>query len=154
LGIPIPIFIHSSYRAAVDPERMRAIVESARVARLATVAADGRPHLVPVCFVLLSEVVYSAVDHKPKRSTRLRRIANIEATGRACLLVDRYSEDWSALHWVRLDGAARVVTDPTERERAVSALVAKYDQYAGRPPTGPVLALDVRRWSGWAASGG
>jgi PPOX class probable F420-dependent enzyme len=131
---------------------MRRLAESARVAHLATVGADGRPHLVPVCFVLLGDVVYSAVDHKPKRTTRLRRVANIEATGRACLLVDGYSEDWSALWWVRLDGAGRVVDDPVEAARAVTALTGKYPQYAGRAPAGPVIAVDVTRWSGWSAS--
>jgi PPOX class probable F420-dependent enzyme len=133
---------------------MRAIVASARVARLATVSADGRPHLVPVCFVVLGDVGYTAVDYKPKRGGRLRRIANIEATGRACLLVDQYSEDWSALYWVRMDGSARVVGHDRERERAITALVAKYDQYAARPPSGPVLAVDIQRWSGWASSDG
>jgi PPOX class probable F420-dependent enzyme len=131
---------------------MRRLAESARVAHLATVGADGRPHLVPVCFVLLGEAAYTAVDHKPKRSTRLRRFANVEATGRACLLVDGYSEDWSALWWVRLDGDGRAVGDPAEAARAVRALTAKYPQYSGRPPAGPVLAVDVTRWTGWSAA--
>ncbi|HEX7746867.1 MAG TPA: TIGR03668 family PPOX class F420-dependent oxidoreductase [Micromonosporaceae bacterium] len=129
-----------------DPRRL---VESARVARLATVDADGRPHLVPVCFVLIGEVVYSAIDEKPKRSTRLRRLANIEATGRACVLIDEYHEDWSALWWVRLDGHGRVVTDPAEADRALATLTAKYPQYVERPPRGPVLALTITNWSAW-----
>jgi PPOX class probable F420-dependent enzyme len=127
-------------------------VGSTRVAHLSTVGADGRPHLVPVCFVLIGDVVYTAVDHKPKRSTRLRRLANIEATGHACVLIDQYSEDWSALWWVRLDGRGRVVNDPAERERAVAALVDKYQQYADQPPAGPVLAVDVTGWTSWSAT--
>jgi len=130
---------------------MRGLVERARVAHLATVAADGQPHIVPVCFVLSGEVAYSAVDLKPKRGPRLRRMANIEATRHACLLVDRYSEDWSALWWVRLDGPGRVVADPVEAARAISALVGKYQQYAERTPAGPVLAVDIARWSSWSA---
>jgi PPOX class probable F420-dependent enzyme len=130
---------------------MRERVSAARVGRLATVSADGRPHAVPVCFALVGDVVYSAVDQKPKRSTRLRRIANVEATGRACLLVDEYDEDWSALWWVRLDGTARIV-DGDEARRAVVALVEKYRQYAERPPAGPVLALDLAQWNGWSGS--
>jgi PPOX class probable F420-dependent enzyme len=129
----------------------RHLVESARVGHLATTGSDGQPHIVPVCFALVGDVVYSAVDHKPKRSTRLRRIANIQATGRACLLVDEYDEDWTRLWWVRADGPARVVDDPAESRRAVAALSAKYPQYAERPPTGAVLAIDVSRWSEWSA---
>ena len=90
---------------------MRGFVSAAPVGRLATVGADGAPHVVPVCFVLVADTAYSAVDDKPKRSRRLRRLANIEATGRACLLVDEYDDDWSRLRWVRLDGHGRLVED-------------------------------------------
>jgi PPOX class probable F420-dependent enzyme len=138
----------------VDPQGQRRLVESARVARLGTVSDDGLPHVVPVCFVLLGDVVYSAVDDKPKRGTRLRRLANIEATRRACLLVDEYREDWSALWWVRLDGEGRLVDDPAEAARARVALTVKYPQYADRPPRGPVLAVAVTRWSAWSAGAG
>jgi PPOX class probable F420-dependent enzyme len=126
-------------------------VSQARVGRLATVSEQGLPHLVPVCFALHDDVVYSAVDHKPKRTTRLRRTANIEATGSACLLVDAYDEDWSVLWWVRLDGRGRVVADRAETERAIGALVDKYPQYREQPPGGPILALDITRWTGWSA---
>ena len=132
---------------------MRHRVSSARVGRLATVDADGWPHAVPVCFVLLGEAAYSSVDHKPKRHRRLRRLSNIAADGRACLLIDSYGEDWSALWWVRLDGRARIVDDPAEAVAATDALVAKYPQYASRRPEGPVVALDITAWSGWSSSG-
>jgi PPOX class probable F420-dependent enzyme len=131
---------------------MRRRVEEAPVGRLATVGADRRPHAVPICFTLRGEVAYSAIDHKPKRPGRLRRIANLQQTGRACLLVDEYAEDWSALWWVRLDCRGRLVGDPAESAGAVSALVGKYPQYRERPPEGPVIALDIDRWTGWSAA--
>lgn len=130
----------------------RGLVERARVGRLATVDGDGRPHAVPVCFVLDGETVYSAVDGKPKSGRPLRRLANIEATGRACLLVDHYEDDWSALWWVRLDGTARVLAGGTEAGRALESLARKYPQYAERTPPGPVIAVDVTRWSAWSAT--
>jgi PPOX class probable F420-dependent enzyme len=132
---------------------MRQLAEPARVGHLGTVSADGHPHVVPVCFVLIGEVAYTAVDHKPKRTTQLRRIDNLTATGHACLLIDQYGEDWSALWWVRLDGHGRVVEDPGEVVRALAGLRDKYPQYAETPPAGPVIALDVARWSGWSARG-
>lgn len=135
----------------MDPGTARRLVGAARVARLATVSADGAPHAVPVCYALVGDVVYTAVDHKPKRHSRLRRVANLEATGHASLLVDEYTEDWSRLWWVRMDGCGRVVDDPDEAGRARSALVARYPQYAGRPPEGPVLAIHIDRWVGWSA---
>jgi PPOX class probable F420-dependent enzyme len=133
---------------------MRRRLTAARVGRLATTGADGRPHAVPVCFALLDDIVYSAVDHKPKRHRRLRRLANIEATGHACLLVDEYGEDWSTLWWVRVDGLGRIVDDPAETARALSALAGKYPQYRDRPPEGPVVAVDITGLAGWSARAG
>lgn len=135
----------------MDPWEARRRFAGARVARLATVAADGRPHLVPMVFAVAGDIVYSAVDHKPKRTTALRRLANIAANPRVALLVDHYDEDWTALWWVRADGAARVLDPP--RPDAVSLLVDRYRQYRDRPPAGPVLAVEVSRWSGWSALG-
>jgi PPOX class probable F420-dependent enzyme len=136
----------------VEPAAIRSRVEKSRVARLATVDGNGAPHLVPICFVLLGDTVYTAVDHKPKRRSRLKRIANIEATGLACLLIDEYDDaDWTQLWWVRLDGSARIADDPGEMRAARSALVGKYPQYARTPPPGPIIALDVTRWTSWSA---
>jgi len=127
----------------------RARLADARVARLATVTAEGSPHLVPCCFVLVGDTVYSAVDGKPKTTLALRRLANIAAHPRASLLVDHYDDDWSTLWWVRVDAAARVVADPGERELALERLTAKYPQYVRTPPPGDVLALDITRWRMW-----
>jgi PPOX class probable F420-dependent enzyme len=122
------------------------------VGRLATVTASGKAHVVPMCFAMIGDVVYSAVDHKRKRSTNLRRMANIVATGSTSLLVDHFEEDWSSLWWVRLDGTGRLVEDEDEAAVAIEALIAKYPQYQQRPPDGPIMAIDVQQWTGWSAS--
>jgi PPOX class probable F420-dependent enzyme len=135
-----------------DAERRRRVAE-ARVARLATVGADGAPHLVPVVFALVEDVVWSAVDAKPKTTQRLRRLANVAATGRASLLVDSYDEDWRELWWVRVDGPAEVLPAADARaEAAVDALVGKYPQYRAARPTGPVLAVRCETWRSWSAT--
>jgi PPOX class probable F420-dependent enzyme len=132
---------------------MRERVRAARVARLATVGASGRPHLVPFCFVLDGDVLYSAVDRKSKRTVELRRLENVDAEPRLCVLVDHYEEDWTRLWWVRLDGRGRrLATGTAEEERALGLLGAKYDQYRAQPPPGPVLRIDVDAWRGWTAS--
>jgi PPOX class probable F420-dependent enzyme len=128
---------------------MRTRVAGARVGRLATVTDEGRPHLVPCCFALVGDTVYSAVDAKPKSTLALRRLANVRATGHASLLVDHYDDDWSALWWVRVDGAGRVVESGPERDTALAALATKYEQYRRTPPPGPVVALDITRWRAW-----
>jgi PPOX class probable F420-dependent enzyme len=138
----------------MDSETMRALVSRAPVGRLATVRRDGRSHIVPICFVVTDDVVYSAVDEKPKRHQQLQRVSNVRATGTASLLIDEYHDDWSRLWWVRLDGRARLVDSSAEAERAISSLSDKYPQYRDQPPTGPVLALDVERWVGWSATTG
>lgn len=136
----------------VDADEARGRFAAARVARLATVAADGAPHLVPAVFAVVDDVVWSAVDDKPKSTRALRRLANIAAHPRVSLLVDHYDDDWTRLWWVRADGTARVL-EPTDSATRVGrdALVARYPQYEHRPPGGPFVAVDVDAWRGWSA---
>ena len=131
---------------------LEARVAAARVARLATIDAEGRPHLVPICFALDGAVLYSAVDEKPKRTKRLKRLENIRGHPEVAVLVDRYDEDWSRLWWVRLRGEGRILAGGSERDHALSLLAKKYAQYRAEPPTGPVVAVDVREWRGWSAT--
>ena len=139
--------------STLDGEQARARFASARVARLATVDAQGRPHVVPLVFAVDGDRVVSAVDHKPNRSNDLRRLANITANPDVALLVGHYAEDWTTLWWVRADGRARVLL-PADREAraAIELLVGRYPQYAEQPPDGPVLVVDISRWSGWSAA--
>jgi len=140
----------------MDPAQARERFAAARVARLATAGADGRPHLVPVVFAVDGDTLYTAVDDvKPKTTTRLRRLANIAANPAVALLADHYDDDWTALWWVRADGTARLVEpDDAEAARARALLAARYPQYRDAPPPGVAIAVDVTRWSGWAAAGG
>jgi PPOX class probable F420-dependent enzyme len=133
----------------MDIVRARRQLEDARIGRLGTITSDGRPHLVPCCFVLVGEVAYTAVDAKPKSTVMLRRIRNIEAHPATCLLVDHYEEDWSALWWVRLDGRGRIVDSPAEADDAKDALRAKYRQYRQLAIPGPVIAIDGATWTSW-----
>jgi PPOX class probable F420-dependent enzyme len=132
-----------------DPDLARRVAD-ARVGRLATIDDDGRPHLVPFCFALAGETVYSAIDWKPKRSRELRRLRNIREREWATVLIDHYEEDWAALWWVRLRGRARVLDGGAEFDRALAALAEKYPQYRREPPPGPVIAVDVSEWRSWS----
>jgi PPOX class probable F420-dependent enzyme len=130
----------------VETAEARRRFAGARVARLATVG----PHIVPVTFAVEGDSIFTAVDHKPKRTTALRRLANIERDPHVSLLADEYSEDWSGLWWARADGTAVV---HERHPHAVELLRERYPQYAERPPGGPVIEVSVERWSGWAAAG-
>ena len=131
---------------------MRRRVRTARVARLATIDPDGRPHLVPIVFVLDGQRLYSAVDAKPKRSRRLRRVANARERPDVSVLVDHYEDDWGRLWWVSLRGRARVLDTGEEAERALRLLADKYEQYRRERPGRPVLAVDILEWRSWDAS--
>ena len=123
---------------------------AAEVARLATVDAGGRPHLVPIVFAVAGETIYSVVDAKPKRATRLQRLRNVRANPGVSALVDHYEEDdWEALWWVRADGLARVLELSEPEAGAAVALLA--ERHPQQRAAGPVLAIDVERWSGWSA---
>lgn len=127
-------------------------VARSRVARLATLDADGRPHLVPIVFALAGGTLYSAVDAKPKRSRTLRRIENARERPDVTVLVDCYDdEDWTRLWWVRISGLARVLDQGEEADSALQALMEKYPQYRDDPPSPPVLAVDIVDWRTWVA---
>jgi PPOX class probable F420-dependent enzyme len=122
------------------------------VARMATVGADGAPHIVPVTFVATAERVHTAVDHKPKRTMRLRRLANIAHEARVCLIADGYDDDWRHLWWVRVDGVATVLTPGSSPHAAAARdLAAKYGQYREVPIAGPIIEISALRWSSWSA---
>ena len=142
----------SAGRAAGSPssaESTRSLVARARVARLATIDADGRPHLVPIVFAIEGDTLYSAVDSKPKRSRTLRRIENARIRPDVTVLVDCYDDDWARLWWVRLRGRARVLDGGDEANRAIARLTTKYAPYRDNPPRPPVLAIDVQEWREW-----
>jgi PPOX class probable F420-dependent enzyme len=137
----------------MEVSAMRRRFASARIARLASVTPDGRPHVVPICFVIDGDRIVSIVDHKPKTTTQLRRLDNIRATPSVTVLVDHYDEDWSTLWWVRADGVARVVDEVTGEEPLLLELRDKYRfNYGMQTMTGPAIVVDVERWSGWDAS--
>ncbi|WCB94271.1 hypothetical protein DSM104299_03003 [Baekduia alba] len=132
---------------SVDPW---ALLATARVARFASISArTGAPTLIPVTFAIAGETLVHAVDHKPKRTRELARLANVRADPRASLLADEYDdEDWNQLWWVRADGTARVLDDAPDY---VDLLVARYPQYRAQRPSGPVIALDVEHITSWRA---
>jgi PPOX class probable F420-dependent enzyme len=129
----------------------RRLLGSAPVARLATVTPDGSPHVVPVTFAVHGDMIYTAVDAKPKSTRRLRRLENIRLIPGAAVLADRYDDDWAALWWVRADGRACVIDDPGQMAMPVRLLAQRYWQYRDQPPAGPVIAISVGRWTGWTA---
>lgn len=131
----------------------RARFAAARVARLATADAHGVPRVVPIVFAVVGDTIVHAVDHKPKRTRALARLADIAANPRVSVLADHYDEDWRRLWWVRADGTARVVAvEDAEGSTALEQLAQRYAPYVEHRPRGPVIVVDVARWSGWAGA--
>jgi PPOX class probable F420-dependent enzyme len=134
-------------------EEARRRFAAAPVARLATVGPAGQPHLVPVTFAVDGDRIYTAVDAKPKTTANLRRLRNIAGNPRVAVLADHYEEDWDGLWWVRADGTAALLDRPADMAGPLRLLAARYPQYRVSPPAGPVISVQVARWSGWAAAG-
>lgn len=131
----------------------RGFLERARIGRLATVDPGGAPHVIPVCFALAAGRLYSVVDEKPKRTTRLIRLRNIEANPNVALIIDRYEDDWSQLAWVQVRGAARVLEEGSSYESGLRALRDKYEQYRAMDLEGrPMIELTPSRVNAWRAS--
>ncbi|MET0159941.1 MAG: TIGR03668 family PPOX class F420-dependent oxidoreductase [Acidimicrobiales bacterium] len=136
----------------METDEARALVASARVARLATVNPGLGVDVVPLTFALIEgDRLVSIVDQKPKSTTRLRRLTNIRAHPEVTVLVDHYEDDWERLWWVRMRGTATVITEGDAFTEAVDALTERYPQYVDAPPPGPVVSVVVDAWSGWRA---
>jgi PPOX class probable F420-dependent enzyme len=144
--------VMANQRPLISPE-IRARLEVARIAHLATLDAERRPHVIPICFVWDGSVFYSAIDRKPKRvtPTRLARLKNIQETPRVALLVDQYDEDWTRLWYVLVRGEAELVSAPAEHKRAIQRLRAKYPQYDASmlANDAPVLRITPVRVVAW-----
>jgi len=133
------------------PPEVLARFAGARVARLATISANG-PRLVPVTFAWHQGTAVWAVDRvKPKRHTRLRRLDDLAADARVALLADHYAEDWAELWWVELQGTA-VTLEAEAAAAALDALAGRYPVYRAERPPGPVVAVTPRRWVWWSAT--
>lgn len=145
----------------------RAFMAERRTATLATLSADGRPRLVPVCFVLADPddvdpeqtVVWSPLDEKPKRASDVRdlaRVRDIVARPEVTLLFERWSEDWTQLAWLRAVGNATLVEpgdDVAAHRRAVEALRARYPQYRSQSiEQRPMIRIDVTATTAWSAA--
>jgi PPOX class probable F420-dependent enzyme len=137
--------------AFVEPQEIWRRAAAATVARMATSGEDGRPHIVPVTFAIDGQVLFFAVDAKPKRTADLKRLRNIAANPAVSILIDHYEDDWEKLWWIRLDGRAGIVSGHAEIERALDMLAERYPQYRINRPNGPVVAVSVERASGWSA---
>jgi PPOX class probable F420-dependent enzyme len=128
-------------------------VAQARTATLGTIDEDGRPRLVPMCFVLDGDVLYSPIDEKPKQTSdprHLARVRDIERRADVTVLVDRWDENWDHLAWLRIDGRASLAEDPVERARAIAALRAKYPQYADHDlEARPLIRIAIERVRSW-----
>jgi len=135
----------------MDQALIRQRSAAARVARLATVTPDGRPHIVPCCFAVDGDCAFTAVDDIKAKTTRdLRRLRNLLAHPAVSLLIDHYVEDWSALWWIRMDGRAHLAEHgSTEHIHAQEVLASKYDQYRRRPPPGAVVVVEIDTWRAW-----
>jgi PPOX class probable F420-dependent enzyme len=130
----------------------RARFATVPVVRLGTADGQGRPHLVVVTFVVDGDTIYTAVDQKPKSSTDLKRLRNVSENPMVTMLADQYTDDWDKLWWVRADGQAAILANPRQMAAPLRLLAERYWQYRQAPPTGPVLAVTVERWSGWTGA--
>ncbi len=132
----------------------RSFIAEHRVARLATVDADGRPHVVPVVYAFDGARLYTPVDGKPKRAgaRQLQRIRNLQANAYASLVIDHYAEDWGRLAWVQIHGLAEIAADGPSYTVGVEELRRKYPQYETLP-IALVIVITPRSVSSWRAAG-
>jgi PPOX class probable F420-dependent enzyme len=136
--------------AKLGEAEIRSRLDGVPVVRLATVGPSGLPHLVVTTFALAGNQIFMAVDHKPKATRDLKRLRNIRINPQVAVLADHYEDDWERLWWARADGHARVIEDDPAMAHPIDLLVERYAQYERLRPAGPVIAITVTHWTGWA----
>lgn len=132
----------------------RAYLDAHAVGHLATAAADGTPHVIPLCYARIGDVLYFVADDKPKRRgpRALKRLANIEENPRVALVVDDYDPDWRRLAYLLIHLDAAMVEDDAEYASGLSALRHRYTQYRSMPlqrESHPMVRMTPRRWHLW-----
>jgi len=136
----------------------RDYISQHRIARLATADAAGRPSVIPICYVLEGNSIYSPLDRKPKSVTAhgLKRVKNIKENGNVSMVIDDYSDDWNQLSYVQISGIARVL-EPAgegnlEHAQAVKTLRLKYTQYRSMDiDQTPMIKITPTRIKAWRA---
>ena len=129
-----------------------AFLTAQRVGRLASADAQGRPHVVPVCFAIQDTNLYVTIDEKPKQvSARpLKRLRNVMANPAVAFVADRYDEDWRQLGWVMLRGNAEILAEGQEHDHAQALLRDRYPQYRAMQLSElPVIALRIDAATSW-----
>ena len=126
---------------------LRAFVDGARVARLATLTPDGRLHVVPICPALDGDRIL--ISTEPTQKTR-----NLEADPRVGLAFDEYDEDWSTLRSVSVSGRATIHRDGAVWDRGRDLLYEKYPQYVDDSPIDPGRTLMLEVEVDWVSASG
>lgn len=139
----------------LEQDEMRGRIERVRVVRMATVDDRGRAHVVPVIFAVDGDIFYSPTDKPKDGDPRPKRLRNLDRDRRVTVLADVYDDDWLNAWWVRLRGSARVVDEGQERTHALGLIDRRYPMFDGPrylTDGGPVLAVEIKDWRGWAYS--
>jgi len=130
-------------------------ISEQRVARLATVDANGQPAVVPIVYAFDGAVLFTPLDAKPKSvaADQLQRVRNINANPRVAVIIDSYSEDWRQLAWVHVRGQARIIISGNDYTAGIALLSAKYPQYELMPLAGrPLIVIEPTSIRSWRAS--
>jgi nitroimidazol reductase NimA-like FMN-containing flavoprotein (pyridoxamine 5'-phosphate oxidase superfamily) len=127
------------------------LIGQERVSRVATVDQAGMPHCVPVCQVAVDGKIYFASGREARKALNLR------ASPRLALTVDLYSDDWSHLRGVMVQGTARLIPRGREFNEIRARLYDKYRQYADEAALDPsdsvIVELTPARVFSWGLDG-
>ncbi len=138
----------------LSDERCWARLRAAEHGVLCTVHPARAVDAVPVCFVIVGQVIATPVDRvKAKDTMELTRLSNLEHDPRAALLCEHWDrDDWSQLWWVRAHLRHRAESEVDARllDECERALREKYPPYR-ETRFARILVFDVDQMTGWSA---
>lgn len=112
-------------------KKVAKLIAYERLCRVATAGSEGQSHLVPVCHVLAGDKIYFASGDDG------RKVKNLKANPQIAVTIDLYSDDWSQLRGVMVQGTARLIEGGPRFKQARSRLYAKYPQYSKEAAISP-----------------
>ncbi len=141
----------------IIPPAVEEFVKRARVARLATIDSELKPHLVPVVFVFDGNNFFVPIDEKRKtaKPEKLKRVRNIQHNPTIALLIDQYDEDWTKLAFVMIEGEASIANKSEgniQVRQAYKKLMTKYIQYQKVGVGEMCIIITPKKLASWSNS--
>ncbi|MFD7848053.1 PPOX class F420-dependent oxidoreductase [Nocardia sp. NPDC059764] len=113
--------VNQRAQIVMSDEEISGFLERSRVATMATLSAEGRPHLVAMWYALIDGEIWFETKAKAQKTVNLRRDPRITVMVEA-------GDTYDQLRGISIEGRAEVVDDP---EALFKVGISVWERYTG-----------------------